>query len=67
MKLNNRLYDRRRFLQMISLASLAAPAAALGACAGAGATRPPRFRQGGGNRGGEKSGGRGGPGGAGSR
>jgi hypothetical protein len=66
MKLNNRVYDRRRLLQMITLASLAVPAAALGACAG-GATHPPRFRQGGGNRGGEKSGGRGGPGGAGSR
>jgi hypothetical protein len=65
MKLNNRVYDRRRLLQMITLASLAVPAA-LGACAG-GATHPPRFRQGGGNRGGEKSGGRGGPGGAGSR
>lgn len=55
---------RRRLLKLVTLTALIAPAGALAACAG-GADRP-RRSLGGGNRGGEKSGGNGnGPGGRG--
>ena len=58
--------ERRRLLTLLTFAALAVPAVALAGCA-SGGTQPPRSRSGGGNRGGEKGNGRGGPGGAGSR
>jgi hypothetical protein len=54
------IVDRRRLLNWLALGSLAVPAMTLAACASGGGTRPPNFRTGGGNRGGEKSGGNGG-------
>jgi len=57
--------ERRRILILLTFAALAVPAVAVAGCASD--TRPPRSRSGGGNRGGEKSGGSGGPGSAGSR
>ena len=65
------IVDRRRLLQWIALGSLSLPAVTLAGCASAGGSaRPPNFRTGGGNRGGERGnggGGSGGMGGAGSR
>jgi hypothetical protein len=59
--MDNQILERRRLLQMITLGSIAAPAVALAGCASdPGSDTPQRrlFRQGGGNRGGEKGGGR---------
>jgi hypothetical protein len=59
--MDNQILERRRLLQMITLGSLAAPAVALAGCAGDPGSGPPQrrlFRKGGGNRGGEHSGGK---------
>jgi hypothetical protein len=53
--MDQKFVERRRLLQWFALGSLAAPVAALAGCAARGGTRPPDFRTGGGNRGGEKS------------
>lgn len=66
--MTSRIFQRRRLLQGLALVPLAMSAATLAACAtGAGGQRPPDFRSGGGNRGGERSNGRGGAGAKGSR
>ncbi|HEY1385856.1 MAG TPA: hypothetical protein VGF43_19680 [Dongiaceae bacterium] len=64
--MDQRIVERRRLLQLFALGSVALPAALIAGCETRGTTRPPRFYNGGSN-GGEKSGGNGGPGAAGSR
>ena len=57
--MDNQVLERRRLLQMITLGSLAVPAVALAGCASnPGAPKRELFRRGGGNRGGENSGGK---------
>ena len=58
--------ERRRLLAFLTFAALAAPAVALVGCTSGAGTRPPSFRTGGGNRGGERGNGGGGRGGMGS-
>ncbi|HEU4827164.1 MAG TPA: hypothetical protein VFS85_11845 [Dongiaceae bacterium] len=65
--MDERILERRRFLQLFAIGSFTVPAAILAGCAEGGgrSARPPRFH--GGNNGGEKSGGGGGAGAKGSR
>jgi hypothetical protein len=64
--MDERILERRRFLQLFAIGSFTVPAVILAGCAeGARRARPPRVH--GGNNGGEKSGGGGGAGAKGSR
>lgn len=64
--MDDQIFERRRFLQVFALGSVALPAVALAGCA-TGSGPAPRRRLHGGGSSGEKSGNGGGPGAAGSK